>query len=90
MTMSLTKSAAAVDHDVEAWIDAIQPEDMKDAQHHRAIIAAAKDAEAADQRLHEAVTAARMAGESWAEIGMALCVSRQAAQQRFGGPKVTG
>jgi hypothetical protein len=82
-TRSLTKSAGAVDPDIEAWIDQIQPEDMKDALHHRAIIAAVQDAEAADQKLREAVAAARAAGEKWAEIGMALGVSRQAAQQRF-------
>ncbi|MHB8464245.1 MAG: hypothetical protein ACYDH6_03205 [Acidimicrobiales bacterium] len=34
--------------------------------------------------LREAVVAARLAGHSWAEIGLVLDVSRQAASERFG------
>ena len=40
--------------------------------------------DAADERLHEAVRAARAADYSWAAIGAVLGVSKQAAQQRFG------
>lgn len=36
--------------------------------------------------LQQAVDAARGAGHSWAAIGAELGMSRQAAQQRFGGP----
>ncbi|PKF69524.1 hypothetical protein CXB45_01310 [Corynebacterium mastitidis] len=42
--------------------------------------------EAAQQQLHRAVHAARARGSSWAEIGAALGVSRQAAFKRFGAP----
>lgn len=46
--------------------------------------AAAADAVAGDQeRLAEAVGAARAHGRSWSRIGIALGVSRQAARQRF-------
>lgn len=43
------------------------------------------DAElAARSLLRDAVTSARAAGASWADVGHALGMSRQAAQQRFG------
>ena len=38
----------------------------------------------AEQQLVDAVTAARQAGRSWAEIGNTLNISRQAAFKRFG------
>lgn len=37
-----------------------------------------------DVLAHQAVTMARRDGETWAEIGAALGVSKQAAQQRYG------
>lgn len=37
-----------------------------------------------DVLLHDAVSSARAAGQSWEAIGSALGMSRQAAQQRFG------
>lgn len=55
-----------------------------DAQHFRAIIAANEHLAAAESELHDAVTAARNAGNSWTIIGAALGVTKQAAQQRFG------
>lgn len=55
----------------------------RDAAGFRAIRAAAKNVETAEQDLRDAVRAAREAGDSWAIIGTALGVSRQAAQQRF-------
>jgi len=57
----------------------------RDAAQFRRIIAARRSLAAADHELHEAVKAARDAGDSWAIIGAALDISRQAAQQRFGG-----
>ncbi|KQB86000.1 hypothetical protein [Corynebacterium lowii] len=42
--------------------------------------------DAAQQQLHQAVHTARAQGHSWAEIGTALGVSRQAAFKRFGKP----
>lgn len=50
-----------------------------------AAVAAASDAlGAADTALRTAVDTARSNGRSWASIGTALGVSRQAAFQRFG------
>lgn len=39
---------------------------------------------ALDRAISEQVDASRAAGESWAMIGLALGISKQAAQQRFG------
>lgn len=69
-----------------ALIDAMNPatHPPRDAVHFRRIIAAVDGVEAAEAELRAAVAAARAAGDSWAIIGAALDVSRQAAQQRFG------
>lgn len=57
---------------------------FRDAQHIRRIIAASASRDAAEAELRNAVEAAREAGDSWTAIGMALGVTRQAAQKRFG------
>lgn len=49
------------------------------------LAALAWEAEAADGRVHEQVAALRRRRATWAEIGRALNVSRQAAWQRFAG-----
>jgi putative transposase len=49
-----------------------------------AIEAAAGQLRAAEDQVARAVAAARRLGHSWGELGAALGVSRQAAQQRFG------
>lgn len=54
------------------------------------LTALASFAEDAETALREAVWAQRAAGRSWAEIGRALGVSRQAAHKRFGDPEGTG
>jgi hypothetical protein len=71
--------------EIEDWLDAIEPDpaDARDASHMRRIIAANEALNAAQTELRDAVNAAREAGDSWAIIGLALGVSRQAAQQRF-------
>ncbi len=56
----------------------------RDAVHFRRIIKAREALGAAEQELHDAVQAARKAGDSWTIIGAALDTTRQAAQQRFG------
>jgi hypothetical protein len=38
----------------------------------------------AEERVAQAVESARGAGASWTEVGDAIGISRQAAQQRFG------
>ena len=50
-----------------------------------AIEAAVGQLAAAEGRLAGAVATARDLGHSWGELGAALGVTRQAAQQRFGG-----
>ena len=61
-------------------LDPVQPGD------HLEIVARAAVAEqTARELLHQSVAAARGSGHSWAAIGSALGMSRQGAQQRFGG-----
>ena len=55
-----------------------------DATGFRAIRAAMRQVEDAEDILRTAVRAARAAGDSWAVIGAALGTTRQAAFQRFG------
>jgi len=56
----------------------------RDAEHFRRLLAARKAIADAEQELHDAVKAARDAGDSWTVIGAALDTTRQAAFQRFG------
>lgn len=70
--------------EIEQMLDSIDPSTLRDASHFRAIIAAEETASAAQRALVQAVIAARQAGDSWAIIGTALGVTRQAAEQRFG------
>jgi hypothetical protein len=72
--------------DAELWLDQLDVEaaDARDASHMRRIAAAAEALAAADAALTDAVAAARAAGDTWAMIGTALGISRQAAYQRFG------
>jgi hypothetical protein len=74
-----------VDSDVEQWLDQLDPAtvEARDATHFRRIIAASKAFIEAETELRSSVAAARAAGDSWAIIGAALGVTRQAAQQRF-------
>ena len=58
----------------------------RDAIHFRRIIVARTALDEANRQLHDAVTSARQAGDSWTTIGAALDITRQAAQQRFGRP----
>lgn len=72
--------------DVEQWLDNldVNPNDARDARHMRHIIAANEAATAAQAELRAAVQQARDAGDTWAMIGTALGITRQAAYQRFG------
>ncbi|MFF2369669.1 hypothetical protein [Agromyces sp. NPDC058110] len=66
----------------EAGVDA----DALDVDAHRALIAASARAEVEVRGiLQRSVEAARAGGASWAVIGTELGMTRQAAQQRFGG-----
>ncbi len=72
--------------DIDEWLDTIEPNpaDARDASHMRRIIAAKEAVETAESELRAAVDAARAAGDTWAAIGVALGITRQAAFQRFG------
>ena len=67
-------------------LDQIDPSThpARDAASFRRILAARRGLTVAEQELRDAVHAAREAGDSWAVIGAALDITRQAAQQRFG------
>lgn len=55
-----------------------------DAVRFRRILAAQDGVMRADRELHDAVRAAREAGNSWLSTGMALEVTKWAAHKRFG------
>lgn len=78
--------AATNINDLERMLDDLDPSTVtaRDAVHFRRIIAAQEGVARADRELHDAVRAAREAGDSWLSIGTALGVTKQAAQQRFG------
>ncbi len=59
------------------------PSEFHDGTVLRRIAATSEVAEQARSALDDEVAAARQAGLSWTLIGLALGVSRQAAQQRF-------
>ncbi len=73
-------------NEIEKVLDDLDPSTVtsRDATHFRRIIAAKEGVARADQELRDAVQAAREAGDSWLAIGMALGVTKQAAQKRFG------
>lgn len=72
--------------DTGAWLDALDPdaEDWDDPADLRAIADALQGVAQAEHDLAEAVAASRRQERNWAEIGMALGITRQAARQRFG------
>lgn len=80
----MTRALMAGEADVEAFLDSIQPSSMRDAEHLREIAAARKAVADAEQRLREAVAAARAAGDSWSAIGVMLRTSKQNAYRKFG------
>jgi DNA-directed RNA polymerase specialized sigma24 family protein len=87
MTMTKMTDEALAAH-AEALLDALNPDvaPADDPKTLRRIGLAARDIRAAEDELRQAVAAARTEGYTWAEIGMTLGVTRQAAQTRFGRP----
>jgi hypothetical protein len=79
----MTKLKADHDHTGLDQLD-VSTHPARDAAHFRRILAARQNLALAEQELHDAVRAAREAGDSWTIIGAALDTTRQAAQQRFG------
>lgn len=74
--------------EVNAWLDSLDPDTTpaEDIIDLRSVAAAVNDRDAAEQRVRDAVDAARANGRSWARIGIALGVSKQAAHERYGRP----
>lgn len=58
--------------------------DWRDAAPLRQIAEAFQQTVTAETALTQAVTAARTAGHSWAQVAAVLGVSKQSAQQRYG------
>jgi hypothetical protein len=75
------------DADIDAFIDSVDPATMRDGCQLRAVAAARKSLEDAEDALREAVAAARAAGDSWTMIGLMIGTSKQAAQRKFGRPR---
>lgn len=69
--------------EIDAWIDGLDPADLRDAVHMRRIAAARHALDQAQAELVAAVKAARDAGDSWAVIGVGLDTSALKAQERY-------
>jgi len=85
----MSKTVLADETDAaRAWLDALEVDDpgFRDGRFLREIMAAREDLAAAEQRLRNAVRAAREAGDSWSAIGFALGTSKQNAHRKFGQP----
>lgn len=62
-----------------------KPEDERDPEPFRRLLAAGAQRVRAEAEVAEAVSAARKEGYSWAMIGSAIGTTGQAASQRYGG-----
>jgi len=73
--------------DIEARLDALDLRQLPvdDPVDLRRIGRAKQAVHDAEAELRAAVAAARTSGRSWGHIGIVLGISKQAAQQRFGG-----
>ena len=82
MTKTRTERAAAL----EAWADAVDPTDLRDADTDalRRIAQLAQQRADLDTQLTTAVSTARAHHRSWSEIGAMLGVTKQAAQRKYG------
>lgn len=72
----------------ETWLDSLDPAVMpaEDPADLRRIGLALRGLVKEQREVDEAVAAARANGRSWAEIGLVLGISRQAARERYGQP----
>ncbi|MFT4029140.1 MAG: hypothetical protein QM675_04630 [Protaetiibacter sp.] len=80
----MTRATASGEAGVKEFLDSIQPSSMRDATHLREIAAARDAVVDAEERLRDAVAAARAAGDSWSAIGVVLRTSKQNAYRKFG------
>jgi len=80
----LERAAAAA----EAWLDGLDPAvtPAEDPADLRRIGLALRGVADEQREVEDAVAAARGNGRSWAEIGLILGVSRQAARERYAHP----
>lgn len=78
--------------DAERWLEQMDPVELNapeaDSTDLRRIGLALSAVAASEAELAEAVRAARANGRSWADIGMVLGISRQAARTRFSQPPI--
>lgn len=72
--------------DIEKFLDEVDPEDYTavDTTAVSEVARLTDERAATEQRLTEAVLAARAEGHSWGLLAIALRVSRQAARQKYG------
>jgi len=72
----------------ETWLDSLDPAVMpaEDPVDLRRIGLALRGLVEEQREVDEAVAAARANGRSWAEIGLVLGISRQAARERYSQP----
>jgi hypothetical protein len=84
MTKRSAEEMEALAERVEAWADTVDPRNLQEVPigELRAITSLADTVHEAEAALASAVDRAR----SWSQIGTALGVSKQAAQQRYGTP----
>jgi hypothetical protein len=74
--------------DAEAWLDSLDPASnpAEDPADLRRLGLALRALAKAQREVDHAVGDARTKGRSWAEIGLVLGISRQAARERYGEP----
>jgi hypothetical protein len=86
MTQPLRLHLDEIVTDTEELLDSVDPAmlNWEDPIELRRIGSANENLREASTELRSAVKAARELGRSWAEIGVVLGISKQAAQQRFG------
>jgi predicted ATP-dependent protease len=86
MVVTMTKTRAERAAALEAWADAVDPADLRDADTDalRRIAQLAQQRAHLDAELTTAVVTARAHRRSWSEIGAMLGVSKQAAQRKYG------
>jgi hypothetical protein len=85
MVVAISTSRTERTKALEAWADAVDPEDLvvADTQSLRMITELVERRSDLDAALVEAIRSARRADRSWSEIGAMLGVSKQAAQRKY-------
>lgn len=85
MTHRSDEELEALADKLNHWLDEVDPStlDWQDGSDLREVAQATDALEEADNRLLQAIAAARANGRSWNRIAIALKVPTEAAQQRF-------